>query len=90
MKKLTWFAREIPLRAAASKLDPSSQSPQIPALPRGSKMQGIPGLFVGRAAPLCISRKKKVKIRLKNSYQKPLCCIDWKRNGKTLYGIYAH
>jgi len=51
----TWFARAIPLKTAASILEPSSQSPHIPALPNGSKMQGTPGVLVGRAAPLQIS-----------------------------------
>jgi len=51
----TWFARAIPLKTAASILEPSSQSPHIPALPKGSKMQGTPGVLVGRAAPLQIS-----------------------------------
>lgn len=51
-RRLAWLARAIPLKAAASKLDPNSQSPHMPALPRGSKMQGMPGELVGRAAPL--------------------------------------
>lgn len=42
----------MPLKAAASKLEPSSQSPHMPALPSESKIQGIPGVLVGRAAPL--------------------------------------
>lgn len=52
----------MPLKAAASKLDPSSQSPQIPALPCESNMHGIPGVFVGRAAPL---RNKYIKLTIK-------------------------
>lgn len=51
----TWLARAIPLKTAASILEPSSQSPHIPARPKGSKMQGTPGVLVGRAAPLQIS-----------------------------------
>lgn len=47
----------MPLKAAASKLDPKSQSPHMPALPCASKMQGTPGEFVGRAAPLFIHQK---------------------------------
>lgn len=42
----------MPLKAAASKLEPSSQSPHMPALPSESNIQGIPGVLVGRAAPL--------------------------------------
>lgn len=49
---VAWLARAMPLKAAASKLEPSSQSPHMPALPCGSKMQGISGVLVGRAAPL--------------------------------------
>lgn len=40
---------------AASILEPGSQSPHIPAHPKGSKMQGTPGVLDGRAAPLKIS-----------------------------------
>jgi hypothetical protein len=42
----------MPLNAAASKLDPNSQSPQMPTRATGSKMQGTPGVFVGKPAPL--------------------------------------
>lgn len=48
----TWFASDIPLKTAASMLEPVSQSPQMPARPRGSKMHDTPGVFMGRAAPL--------------------------------------
>lgn len=51
-REVAWLARAIPLKAEASKLEPSSQSPHMPALPCGSKMQGISGVLVGRAAPL--------------------------------------
>lgn len=53
----------MPLNAAASTLEPSSQSPQIPARPWGSKIQGTPGVFVGRAAPLK-KKGKKYEIRI--------------------------
>lgn len=62
-KRLAWLARAMPLNAAASKLDPNSQSPHMPALPRGSKMQGMPGEFVGSAAPL-LSYKQLIQATL--------------------------
>lgn len=55
---LTWLPRAIPLKAADSIFEPNSQSPQIPALPWGSKMHGMPGVFVGSAAPLHRNVKK--------------------------------
>lgn len=42
----------MPLSAAASKLEPSNQSPQTPTLAIGSKIHGTPGVFVGNPAPL--------------------------------------
>jgi len=42
----------MPLNAAASKLEPKSQSPQMPTLACASNMQGTPGVFTGSAAPL--------------------------------------
>lgn len=32
-KELAWLARAMPLKAAASRLEPNSQSPHMPALP---------------------------------------------------------
>lgn len=55
--KLAWLARAMPLVAAASKLEPNSQSPHMPALPWGSKMHGTLGVLVGRAAPLKVYKK---------------------------------
>ena len=59
---LTWLARAMPLKAADSKFDPNNQSPQIPALPWGSKIHGIPGVLVGRAAPLHVQRETWILI----------------------------
>lgn len=73
-QKLTCSASAMPLNAAASKLDPNSQSPQIPTRATGSKMQGTPGVFVGKPAPLENQNKTWIRIIIHDRKMK------WKTN----------